>query len=58
MVVVVFYLKLGNMGCFENSRTALVLEVSKFLDINGEQECESYCLEQNIRKYFGLQVCI
>eukprot|EP00105_Crassostrea_gigas_P035238 XP_019919386.1 PREDICTED: xylosyltransferase oxt-like [Crassostrea gigas] len=44
-----------NMGCFENSRTALVLEVSKFLDINGEQECESYCLEQNIRKYFGLQ---
>lgn len=36
MVVVVFYFKLGNMGCFENSRIVFVFEVSKFFDINGE----------------------
>lgn len=47
------------MGCFEDNYNNRVLGVGpKYLSNNGEQECEQYCLERNIFKYFGLQVRI
>lgn len=47
------------MGCFEDKNNNRVLGVGpKYLSNNGEHECEQYCLERNIFKYFGLQVRI
>lgn len=47
------------MGCFEDKNNNRILGVGpKYLSNNGEHECEQYCLERNIFKYFGLQVRI